>query len=50
MQMHECLCLYKKILDTYDDGIHQVISQNGQVLYDQKPISSYTFKQDYYFF
>ena len=43
------LCLYKKILDTYDDGIHQVISQNGQVLYDQKPISSYTFKQDYYF-
>ena len=43
------LCLYKKILDTYDDGIHQVISQNGQVLYDQKPINSYTFKQDYYF-
>ena len=43
------LCLYKKIIDTYDDGIHQVISQNGQVLYDQKPISSYTFKQDYYF-
>ena len=43
------LCLYKKILDTYDDGIHQVISQNGQVLYDQKPISSYKFKQDYYF-
>ena len=43
------LCLYKKIIDTYDDGIHQVISQNGQVLYDQKPINSYTFKQDYYF-
>ena len=43
------LCLYKKILDTYDDGIHQVISQNGQVLYDKKPINSYTFKQDYYF-
>jgi len=43
------LCLYKKILDTYDDGIHQVISKNGQVLYDQKPINSYTFKQDYYF-
>ncbi len=43
------LCLYKKILDTYDNGIHQVISQNGQVLYDQKPINSYTFKQDYYF-
>lgn len=43
------LCLYKKIIDTYDDGIHQVISQNGQVLYDQKPINSYTFKQNYYF-
>ncbi len=43
------LCLYKKIIDTYDDGIHQVICQNGQVFYDQKPINSYTFKQNYYF-
>jgi signal peptidase I len=43
------VCLYQKIMNTYDDGIHQVTAQNGQVLYDGKPISSYTFKQDYYF-
>jgi signal peptidase I len=43
------VCLYKKIIDTYDDGIHQVIIQGGQVLYDGKPITNYTFKQDYYF-
>ncbi len=43
------ICLYEKILNTYDDGIHQISKQGGQVLYDGKPITSYTFKQDYYF-
>lgn len=43
------LCLYEKIMNTYDDGIHQVKTQGAQVLYDGKPITSYTFKQDYYF-
>jgi signal peptidase I len=45
------ICLYEKILNTYDDNnnIHQVTKQGGQVLYDGKPITSYTFKQDYYF-
>jgi signal peptidase I len=43
------ICLYEKVLNTYDDGIHQVTKQGGQVLYDGKPITSYTFKQDYYF-
>lgn len=42
------LCLYEKILSTYDNGIHQVTKSGAQVLYDGKPISSYTFKQDYY--
>jgi len=40
--------LYEKMLSTYDNGIHQITKNNGQVLYDGKPISSYTFKQDYY--
>jgi signal peptidase I len=43
------LSLYQKIMNTYDDGIHQVIAQNGKVLYDGQPITTYTFKQDYYF-
>jgi signal peptidase I len=43
------ICLYEKIMNTYDDGIHQVTKQGAQVLYDGKPITSYTFKQDYYF-
>ncbi len=43
------LCLYEKVLNTYDDGIHQVTKQGAQVLYDGQPITSYTFKQDYYF-
>ncbi|MGZ3901404.1 MAG: S26 family signal peptidase, partial [Bacteroidia bacterium] len=43
------VCLYEKIMNTYDDGIHQVTKQGAQVLYDGKPITSYTFKQDYYF-
>ena len=42
------ICLYEKILNTYDDGIHQVTRSGANVLYDGKPITSYTFKQDYY--
>jgi signal peptidase I len=41
--------LYEKVMNTYDDGIHQVGVKNGQVFYDGKAIKSYTFKQDYYF-
>ena len=40
--------LYEKMLSTYDDGIHHITKQGAQVLYDGKPITSYTFKQDYY--
>ena len=43
------ICLYEKILNTYDNGIHEVSRQAGQVLYDGRPITSYTFLQDYYF-
>ncbi len=43
------ICLYEKILNTYDNGIHQVGVKGNQVLYDGVPITSYTFKQDYYF-
>ncbi|MBI2723190.1 MAG: hypothetical protein HYX39_13535 [Bacteroidetes bacterium] len=43
------VCLYEKIMNTYDDGIHQVTKQGSQVLFDGKPITSYTFKQNYYF-
>jgi signal peptidase I len=42
------ICLYEKMLSTYDDGIHQIITSGAQVLYDGKPITSYTFKQGYY--
>lgn len=42
------LCLYEKMLSTYDDGIHHITKNGAQVLYDGKPITSYTFKQDYY--
>lgn len=42
------ICLYEKILNTYDNGIHQVTKSGSQVLYDGQPITSYTFKQDYY--
>ena len=41
--------LYKKILDTYDDGYHMVEVKGSQVYYDGTPIKEYTFKQDYYF-
>ena len=42
------ICLYEKMLSTYDDGIHHITKQGAQVLYDGKPITSYTFKQGYY--
>ena len=42
------VCLYEKIMSTYDDGIHHIEKKNGQVLYDGNPITEYTFKQDYY--
>lgn len=42
------VCLYEKIMSTYDNGIHQIEKRNGQVLYDGNPITEYTFKQDYY--
>lgn len=41
--------LYLKVMNTYDNGIHDVRVQGNQVLYDGQPITSYTFKQDYYF-
>ncbi len=43
------ICLYEKILSTYDNGIHSITKQGASVLYDGKPITNYTFKQDYYF-
>jgi signal peptidase I len=42
------ICLYEKILSTYDDGIHHIEKKGGQVYYDGNPITEYTFKQDYY--
>ncbi|MBK8367308.1 MAG: hypothetical protein IPL10_07780 [Bacteroidetes bacterium] len=42
------LCIYEKMLSTYDNGIHQITTSGAQVLYDGKPITSYTFKRDYY--
>lgn len=42
------ICLYEKILSTYDNGIHHIEKKNGQVYYDGAPIKDYTFKQDYY--
>jgi signal peptidase I len=43
------ICMYEKILSDYDDDVHHSITRNGaQVLYDGKPITSYTFKQGYY--
>ncbi|MES2566626.1 MAG: S26 family signal peptidase [Bacteroidota bacterium] len=42
------IALYEKMLSTYDNGIHQIATSGSQVLYDGKPINSYTFKQGYY--
>ena len=42
------ICLYEKMLSTYDDGIHHITKSGAQVLYDGSPITSYTFKQGYY--
>ncbi len=43
------IVLFEKILSTYDDGIHRITRRGAQVFYDDQPITSYTFKQDYYF-
>jgi signal peptidase I len=42
------ICLYEKMLSTYDNGIHHIKKSGAQVLYDGAPITSYTFKQGYY--
>ena len=42
------IALYEKIMETYDNGNHEVEIKNGKVVYDGKTIDSYTFKQDYY--
>jgi signal peptidase I len=42
------VALYKKIMNTYDDGNHMVEIKGDKVFYDGTPITSYTFKQDYY--
>jgi signal peptidase I len=42
------ICLYEKMMSTYDDGIHSITKSGAQVLYDGKAITSYTFKQGYY--
>lgn len=42
------ICLYDKMLSTYDNGIHHIKKSGAQVLYDGAPITSYTFKQGYY--
>ena len=35
-------------MNTYDDGNHLVDVKGDKVFYDGTPITSYTFKQDYY--
>ena len=42
------LALYKGVITTFD-GNSDVKYVNGQIILDGKPITSYTFKQDYYF-
>ncbi|MFD2521901.1 signal peptidase I [Emticicia soli] len=42
------LALYKGVITTFD-GNKDAKYVNGQIILDGKPISSYTFKQDYYF-
>jgi len=42
------ISLYMKILNTYDDGDHIVEVKGDKVFYDGTQITSYTFKQDYY--
>ena len=41
------IALYLKIMNTYD-GNHDVEIKSDKVYYDGSPITSYTFKQDYY--
>lgn len=42
------ISLYKKIIETYDNGDHTVEIKNGKIIYDGQAITQYTFKQDYY--
>jgi signal peptidase I len=42
------LALYKGVITTFD-GNDDAKYVNGQIILDGKPITSYTFKQDYYF-
>lgn len=42
------LALYKGVITTFD-GNKDAKYVNGQIILDGKPITSYTFKQDYYF-
>lgn len=43
------ICFYDKIITSYDDAVPHTITRKGaQVLRDGVPITSYTFKQDYY--
>lgn len=42
------LALYKSIITTFD-GNKDAKFVNGQIILDGKPITSYTFKQDYFF-
>ncbi|WP_259014898.1 signal peptidase I [Emticicia fluvialis] len=42
------MALYKGIITTFD-GNKDARYVNGQIILDGKPITSYTFKQDYYF-
>lgn len=42
------LALYKGVITTFD-GNDDAKFVNGQIILDGKPITSYTFKQDYYF-
>jgi len=42
------LALYKGVITTFD-GNKDAKFVNGQIILDGKPITSYTFKQDYYF-
>lgn len=43
------ICMYDKIITSYDDDKpHSITKKGSQVLLDGQPITSYTFKQDYY--
>lgn len=42
----ENVALYRRVITAYEG--HSMTSENGQVLIDGKPATSYTFQQDYY--